>query len=74
VFVRICKRVPVVLGLFCQQLRAGIIAAAFWLAIGLPTVYLPLLFSEFNKPSVRTAFVTLVVLHAFTIVFGHRYG
>lgn len=49
-------------------------AAAFWSAIALPFLYLPLLFEGLSTTSQFTAFFVLLGLHALAIVCGHRYN
>lgn len=49
-------------------------AAAFWSAIALPFLYLPLMFSGLESTSQLSAFVALLALHAVSIVAGHRYN
>ncbi len=49
-------------------------AAAFWGAIALPFVYLPLLFAGLNSTATRLLFASLVTLNAVLIVLGHQYN
>lgn len=49
-------------------------AVAFWSAIALPFLYVPLLLNGVGTTAQLTAFLTLLVLHALTIVGGHRYN
>lgn len=49
-------------------------AAAFWSAIALPFLYLPLLVSGLGSSAQFTAFLALLALHAVAIVGGHRYN
>lgn len=49
-------------------------AVAFWTAVVLPVIYLPLLFTGLGAQSQRIIFASLVVLNAVMIVLGHRYG
>lgn len=46
---------------------------AFWSAIALPFLYLPLLATGLESQSVLLAFVSLVVLNVCALVVGHRY-
>lgn len=47
---------------------------AFWCAIILPFVYLPLLFAGLNSGWSQLLFASLVALNAVMIVLGHRHG
>lgn len=49
-------------------------AAAFWSAIALPFLYLPLLISGLGSSAQLTAFLALLALHAVAIVGGHRHN
>jgi hypothetical protein len=49
-------------------------AAAFWSAIALPFLYLPLLISGLGSSAQLTAFLVLLALHVVTIVGGHGYN
>ncbi len=50
-------------------------AIAFWSAIALPFLYIPLLLMEgLGSGSHMTAFLTLVALHVVSVVIGHRHG
>lgn len=49
-------------------------AAAFWSAIALPFVYLPLLFVGLDSVETQLLFAVLVALNVVTILLGHRYG
>lgn len=49
-------------------------AAAFWSAIALPFLYLPLLVSGLGSSAQLTAFLALLALHAVAIVGGHRHN
>lgn len=48
-------------------------AIAFWLAIALPFLYLPLLVDGFGGRAEMFAFVGLVVLNLVALVVGHEY-
>lgn len=54
-------------------LRSGIQAIAFWSAIALPFLYIPLLFSGLTSTAQILAFVALVALNIAALYFGHRY-
>ena len=47
---------------------------AFWSAIVLPFLYLPLLATGLESQSVLIAFVVLVSLNVCALLVGHRYG
>jgi len=47
---------------------------AFWLAIALPFLYVPLLASGLQSSSVRLAFVALVVCNALALLVGHSHA
>ena len=49
-------------------------AVAFWSAIVLPFVYLPLLLVGLTSVTLQFLFAVLVALNAVMILLGHRYG
>lgn len=49
-------------------------AVAFWSAIALPFLYVPLLVTGLEATAQLTAFLTLLALHALAIVGGYRYN
>jgi len=49
-------------------------AVAFWTAIALPFLYVPLLASGLESGSVRMAFLLLVVANVVTLIVGHPYA
>lgn len=49
-------------------------AIAFWSAIALPFLYLPLLVSGLGSAAQFTAFLALLAIHAVAIVGGHWYN
>ncbi|MBX0294822.1 hypothetical protein [Haloarcula nitratireducens] len=57
-----------------QSLLAPIRGIAFWTAIALPFLYLPLLASGLHSGSVRTAFAALVVCNAVSLLIGHSHA
>jgi hypothetical protein len=57
-----------------MPLFEAIEAIAFWSAIALPFVYLPLLAGGLDSQTKQLDFAVLVGLNAFAIVLGHRYG
>lgn len=48
-------------------------ATAFWLAIVLPFLYLPLLLGGLDTQAEQLAFVGLLVLNVVALVAGHEY-
>lgn len=55
-------------------LKTGITSVAFWTAIILPFLHVPLLLSGLQRSSVQLAFVTLVALNVVAVLLGqpHR--
>jgi hypothetical protein len=47
---------------------------AFWSAIVLPFIYLPLLATGLDSADKQLAFAVLVALNALMILLGHRHG
>jgi formate-dependent nitrite reductase membrane component NrfD len=58
---------------FDESLVAAVRGVAFWTAIALPFLYLPLLITGLNSGATRTAFVALVVCNAVTLLVGHAH-
>lgn len=56
-----------------QTLSRAFRATAFWLAVGLPFLYLPLLVTGFSGRDEQGAFVGLVILNVVSLVVGHGY-
>jgi len=56
------------------HLRGAITAAAFWLAIPLPFLYVPVLLSGLKTQSEYLVFVGLVVAHVAVLSVGHPYA
>lgn len=54
-------------------LGRSIRAVAFWLAIALPFLYLPLVLNGFTGPEV-VAFLALLAVNGAALVIGHDYG
>jgi len=54
-------------------LRRPLTGAAFWAAIALPFLYLPLLASGLDSTATQTAFLVLVALNVVTLLLGHSY-
>ncbi|RXK51592.1 hypothetical protein [Halorientalis pallida] len=54
-------------------LKAGVTGLAFWSAIVLPFLYLPLLAYGLRSSSIVGAFVGLLALNVVAAVIGHRY-
>lgn len=46
---------------------------AFWMAIGLPAVYLPFLALGLETPTQATAFVALLCCNAVALLIGHSH-
>lgn len=57
-----------------EPLSRPIEAVAFWSAVALPFLYLPLLLSGLDTTDQVTAFILLVGLNVVALVIGHRYG
>jgi hypothetical protein len=57
-----------------RTLVAPIRWVAFWTAIALPFLYLPLLATGLQSSGVRTAFGVLVLANALTLLVGHSYA
>jgi len=47
---------------------------AFWTAIALPFVQLPLLVSGLERPTTALAFLALLAVNVFALYVGHAYG
>jgi len=54
-------------------LKAGLTGVAFWSAIVLPFLHLPLLATGLESASVTIAFVVLVALNVLAVVVGQSY-
>ncbi len=57
-----------------RTLVAPIRGVAFWTAIALPFLYLPLLATGLQSSAVRTAFGVLVLANAVALLVGHSYA
>jgi hypothetical protein len=57
-----------------HSLVAPIRGIAFWLAIALPFLYVPLLASGLESSAVRLVFVALVVCNAAALLVGHPHA
>jgi len=70
-------RVAQLSGLDIESLQSSVVApvrfVGFWTAVFLPFVYLPLLFTRLDGPTL-TAFLALLALHAVSIVVGRKYN
>ena len=55
------------------DVREAVRAAAFWLAIGIPVAYVPLLAYGLSGWA-AVLFVGLLVVNAIALVYGHDYG
>lgn len=69
-FARVDETVPSI----GHSLLAPIRGIAFWIAVALPFLYVPLLASGLQSSSVRLAFATLVVCNAVALLVGHPYA
>jgi hypothetical protein len=56
-----------------KRFRLMVVAVAFWTAIALPFVYIPLLLTGLDHPSLTETFVLLITAHVGSLVTGHRY-
>lgn len=57
-----------------ENVLAPITGAAFWSAVALPFLHLPLLLATgLSSQSTATAFVVLVVLNVVTLLIGHTH-
>ncbi len=56
-----------------RSLRHGVRGLAFWSAIALPFLYIPLLLSGLTTTSQMLAFVSLFVVNVFAVYVGQRY-
>ena len=57
-----------------RTLVAPIRGVAFWTAIALPFLYIPLLATGLQSTAVRTAFGVLVLANAVALLVGHSYA
>jgi len=57
-----------------RTLVAPIRGVAFWTAVALPFLYLPLLATGLQSSAVRTAFGVLVLANIVTLLVGHSYA
>lgn len=57
-----------------RSVVAPITRIAFWLAIVLPFLHLPLLATGLETTAMATAFIIMVALNICALVVGHRYG
>ncbi|EMA16452.1 hypothetical protein [Haloarcula marismortui] len=58
---------------FDEPFVSAVRGFAFWTAIALPFLYLPLLITGLNSGATRVAFVALVVCNAVTLFMGHAH-
>lgn len=54
-------------------LRRPVTGAAFWSAIALPFLHLPLLASGLESETTQVAFLVLLALNVVTLLIGHSY-
>lgn len=57
-----------------DSILAPLRGLAFWTAITLPFLYLPLLAYGLETPATRLAFLALIACNAVTLVVGHSYS
>lgn len=57
-----------------SSLLAPVRGIAFWIAVALPFLYVPLLVSGLQSSAVRTVFAALVVCNALALLVGHSYA
>lgn len=55
------------------QLQPALATVAFWIAVGLPALYLPLLVAGVDTTSGLTVFLGLVCLHLMALLAGHTH-
>ncbi len=67
-FARLDERAP------SLDLLTSVRGIAFWTAIALPFLYVPLLASGLQSSSVRTVFAVLVACNAVALLVGHSYA
>ncbi len=58
---------------FDESLVSAARGIAFWTAIALPFLYLPLLITGLNSGATRIAFVALVTCNAVALLIGHSH-
>jgi len=58
---------------FAADLKDGVAGIAFWTAIVLPFLHLPLLASGLQNSSVVAAFLVLLTLNVVAALIGHRH-
>jgi len=58
---------------FDESLVSAVRGIAFWTAIALPFLYLPLLITGLNSGATRIAFVALVACNAVALLIGHSH-
>jgi hypothetical protein len=56
-----------------QSLVSSIRATAFWIAIVLPFLYLPLLVAGLNGSATTTAFIALLLANVLALFVGHSH-
>lgn len=56
-----------------EWLRQPLTGLAFWTAIALPFLYLPMLVTGLETPRMTAAFLVLLGLNVVTLVLGHSY-
>ena len=56
-----------------RSLVSSIRATAFWVAVVLPFLYLPLLLTGLDGGATTTAFVALLLANVFALLVGHSH-
>lgn len=56
-----------------RTLVSSVRATAFWIAVVLPFLYLPLLVTGLESGATTTAFVVLLVANVFALLVGHSH-
>lgn len=65
---------PAILARVASQLQTMALGVAFWTAITLPFVYIPLLLlTGLNRPPLVEAFILLVAAHVCSLFVGRQY-
>lgn len=57
-----------------QRTLTVLLGVAFWTAIILPFLYLPMLVTGLQSYAQSTVFLVLIVLNALTLLLGHPYS
>jgi hypothetical protein len=57
-----------------RKLRGALTAVSFWLAVSLPFLYLPVLFTGIETRAEAVALATLMLTHVAVLSIGHGYA